>query len=219
MSSSGVRWQPRLTREVVLDRAVALADATGLDSVTVRGLAAILGVTPMALYWHFRTKGDLLAGLGDRVLDAVHLPPRTQDWQADLRAALLALAAAMRPHPRLVGLVPDRLLCHPVGRALSETTLSCLAAAGLGAQPAAYLARYALRVVLAAVTPERIGLCGGEAEEHDVATQRLRAALTALPPEEYPALVAHAEALAWCYPSEACVELAVDVFVGGVGRA
>ena len=51
----------------MVQRGLALADAEGLDAVTVRRLAAELGVTPMALYWHFRSKDDLLAGLADSV--------------------------------------------------------------------------------------------------------------------------------------------------------
>src|SRR3978361_2253941 len=77
--------RPSLTREGVADRALALADADGLEAVTIRRLATELGVTPMALYWHFRTKEDLLEGLGDRVLDAVEVPEASGDWAADIR--------------------------------------------------------------------------------------------------------------------------------------
>ena len=51
----------------MVDRALALADAHGLEALTIRRLAQDLGVTPMALYWHFRSKEELLAALGDRV--------------------------------------------------------------------------------------------------------------------------------------------------------
>ena len=53
----------RLTKQAVVQRALALADADGLDALTIRRLATELGVTPMALYWHFRNKEELLAGL------------------------------------------------------------------------------------------------------------------------------------------------------------
>src|SRR5690349_18471231 len=46
----------RLSRETVTERALALADAEGIDAVTIRRLATDLGVTPMALYWHFQDK-------------------------------------------------------------------------------------------------------------------------------------------------------------------
>src|SRR5215467_7003154 len=48
----------RLSRSAVVDRALALADREGLDALTIRRLATELGVTPMALYWHFRSKEE-----------------------------------------------------------------------------------------------------------------------------------------------------------------
>src|SRR5512135_623562 len=57
----------RLSKQAVVQRALALADAEGLDALTIRRLATELGVTPMALYWHFRNKEELLAGLADQV--------------------------------------------------------------------------------------------------------------------------------------------------------
>ena len=50
----------RLTRAVVVDRALQLADADGLEALTIRKLATDLGVTPMALYWHFRARTSCL---------------------------------------------------------------------------------------------------------------------------------------------------------------
>ena len=47
--------------------AMQLADADGLEALTIRKLATDLGVTPMALYWHFRSKEELLGGLVERV--------------------------------------------------------------------------------------------------------------------------------------------------------
>ena len=51
----------------MVDRALALGDAEGLEAVTIRRMRHELGVTPMALYWHFRNKEELLAGLADQI--------------------------------------------------------------------------------------------------------------------------------------------------------
>src|SRR5215204_12226 len=72
-----------LTRERLVQQALAVADAEGIDAVTIRRLATELGVTPMALYWHFKTKDDLLAGAADRVLEDVAVPPPGEDWAED----------------------------------------------------------------------------------------------------------------------------------------
>ena len=53
----------RLSRAAVAERALALADSVGPEALTIRKLATDLGVTPMALYWHFRSKDELLVGV------------------------------------------------------------------------------------------------------------------------------------------------------------
>src|SRR5690242_12718286 len=57
----------RLSKRAVTDRALKLADAGGLDALTIRKLAQDLGVTPMALYWHFRSKDELLLGMAEQI--------------------------------------------------------------------------------------------------------------------------------------------------------
>src|SRR6201982_1385077 len=59
--------RPRLSKRTVTENALKLADADGLDALTIRKLAQHLGVTPMALYWHFRSKEDLLEGVAEQV--------------------------------------------------------------------------------------------------------------------------------------------------------
>ena len=67
----------RLTRAVVVDRALQLADADGLEALTIRKLATDLGVTPMALYWHFRSKDELLDGLTERLWGEMGTPAKS----------------------------------------------------------------------------------------------------------------------------------------------
>ncbi len=66
-TKTGEAERTKLSRAAVVDRALELADTDGLDALTIRRLATELGVTPMALYWHFRSKEELIAGLADRV--------------------------------------------------------------------------------------------------------------------------------------------------------
>ena len=208
--------RPQLSREVVADRAVALADAEGLEAVTIRRLATELGVTPMALYWHFRTKEDLLAGLGDRVLDAVELPERTGVWDVDLRAGLVALLTAMRPHPELADLVAAQVMLNPKGLILTELALATLSEAGLAPEPTAWFAMQALRTVLALVTGDPSTddeLPDAERESHQ--RQKL-ARIATLSPAQFPALTAHAEAMAYCTDVDMFFELGLDHYIEGV---
>ena len=66
----------RLSKRAVVDRALKLADADGLDTLTIRKLAQDLGVTPMALYWHFRSKDDLLEGMAEQVWSEIDVTRR-----------------------------------------------------------------------------------------------------------------------------------------------
>jgi AcrR family transcriptional regulator len=208
--------RPSLSRELVADRALEIADAEGIEAVTIRRLATELGVTPMALYWHFRTKEDLLAGLADRVLDAIELPQRSADWSADIRAALASLVTAMRPHPQVALLVPDRMMVHPSGLALTETALSTLSEAGFAPEEASYLAMHAMQAAIAMVTGDQVDDSGMPAEERDAHMRAKRAALASLDPARYPAVVAHATAMTSCSDIEALFGLGIDLYVAGV---
>ncbi len=208
--------RPQLSREVVADRAIALADAEGLDAVTIRRLATELGVTPMALYWHFRTKEELLAGLGDRVLDTVELPERTGTWDVDLRAGLVALLTAMRPHPELADLVAQQVMLNPRGLVLTELALATLSQAGLAPEPTAWFAMQALRTILALVTGDPVVDDELPVAERETHQRQKMARIGSLSPTEFPALTAHAEAMAYCSDVDMFFELGIDHYIAGV---
>jgi AcrR family transcriptional regulator len=84
--------RPRLTKAAVVERALTLVDKTGLDALTMRKLATELGVTPMALYWHFRGKDELLQGLGERLWSEIDLTvDRADPWTEQIRRLLESL--------------------------------------------------------------------------------------------------------------------------------
>jgi len=205
-----------LSRELVADRALEIADAEGLEAVTIRRLATDLGVTPMALYWHFRTKEDLLAGLADRVLDAVEIPARTDGWADDIRAALVALVTAMRPHPQAAHLVAERMMAHPKGLDLTELALTILGDAGFEPQAASLLAMQALRAAVTMVTGDQVDDSGTSVEDREAHLRAKQAYLASLPPDKYPALIRHAAAMTRCDDVDSFFELGVDLYVAGV---
>ena len=69
-----------LTRDRVLRAAIALADETGLEAVTMRRLGQELGVEAMSLYNHVANKDDLLDGIVDLVLGDIEIPPSGTPW-------------------------------------------------------------------------------------------------------------------------------------------
>jgi AcrR family transcriptional regulator len=91
----------RLTREEIAQAALALADAEGLDAVSMRRVAAMLGAGTMSLYHYVRTKAELIELMGDAMMAEVLLAPGElpTDWRAALRAIAIRTVATFRAHP------------------------------------------------------------------------------------------------------------------------
>ncbi|GAA1644118.1 hypothetical protein GCM10009733_046510 [Nonomuraea maheshkhaliensis] len=99
--------RPGLTKQVLIDTALRLLDEVGLEGLTVRRLAAELGVQSPALYWHIRTKQELLDGMADAICRAPGMgPPRDdeswQDWLLRRARAYRATLLARRDGARVV---------------------------------------------------------------------------------------------------------------------
>jgi TetR/AcrR family tetracycline transcriptional repressor len=92
--------RPALTRAALIDAALRLLDDGGLDGLSVRRVADALGVRSPALYWHIRTKQDLLDGIADRIVRAAGTgPPREgETWQDWLVRRATAYRSAMLAH-------------------------------------------------------------------------------------------------------------------------
>ncbi len=119
-------------RDEILDAALALADEQGLDAVSMRAVAARVGVTPMALYPHIGSKEALLDGLVDRLL-AQLLPAVDQD--AGPTGRLMALARAVRGlagrHPNAIRLLLSRPAVTPDAVRLVDVLYRALLDAGV----------------------------------------------------------------------------------------
>ena len=87
-----------LTRERILETAVALADEGGFDSISMRRLAQQLDVVPMALYKHVADKGELLDGMIDVVVAEIDPPLEDVDWKIAMRARILSARRALLRH-------------------------------------------------------------------------------------------------------------------------
>ncbi|MET8763977.1 TetR/AcrR family transcriptional regulator C-terminal domain-containing protein [Lentzea sp. NPDC004782] len=97
-----------MNRETVIAAALDLLDEVGLDAVSTRRLAKRLGVEQPSLYWHFRTKNDLLAAMAEAAMEphaAQALPEVGDDWREwfaentrSFRRTLLARRDGARLH-------------------------------------------------------------------------------------------------------------------------
>ncbi|WP_345750030.1 TetR family transcriptional regulator [Microbacterium rhizophilus] len=88
----------RHTRDGIVDTALRLLEETGLPDLSMRRLAAALGVQPSALYWHFENKQSLLAAVADRIVAAAPAVPATSDGHARVTAVAFAVRDALLAH-------------------------------------------------------------------------------------------------------------------------
>ena len=88
-----------LSRDRVLRTAVELADASGVEALTMRRLGDELGFEAMSLYRHVASKSDLLDGMLDFVLEEWELPDGRADWRKAIRASASSVHDALRRHP------------------------------------------------------------------------------------------------------------------------
>ncbi|MEJ3651800.1 GntR family transcriptional regulator [Actinomycetes bacterium KLBMP 9759] len=88
--------------EQIVAAAVAIADAEGVAALSMRRVAAAIGVATMSLYRHVADKDDLVVRMTDAVLHEIELPAEPPEgWRRRVELAALAMWAAMRRHPWL----------------------------------------------------------------------------------------------------------------------
>jgi len=205
-----------LSRDAVIERALALADAEGLDAVTIRRLGQEFGVTPMALYWHVKNKEELLDAMGDRIFAAVELDyASTALWDEQLRAVVRALVQAMRAHPTCVELAYRRIFGSAEGQRLAEHTLGLLRRAGFTVRQTADIASHALQTAVMLVSAEPGAEPGFNEDERNENLAVKRAGLMALPADVFPYIREAADELLHCDDMADYYEFGIDMFVAG----
>ncbi len=120
-----------LSRDRIVEAALALLDAEGFEAVTMPSLAKRLGVGTMSLYRHVADKDDLINAVAERVLTGVAVPDGDPaDWEGRVVGYLRALRDAALAHPALSRILAERgLTVGPVFRQL-EAVHAVLRAAG-----------------------------------------------------------------------------------------
>jgi AcrR family transcriptional regulator len=88
-----------LTRDRVLDEAIALADEGGIAALTMRRLAQRLGVEAMSLYHYVSGKDQLVEGMTDKVVSEMTVAHPSGDWKAELRRSAISAKDVLSRHP------------------------------------------------------------------------------------------------------------------------
>ncbi|MFG1673380.1 TetR/AcrR family transcriptional regulator C-terminal domain-containing protein [Micromonospora sp. NPDC049282] len=142
-----------LTRENIVDAAVILLDRHGVDGLTMRRLAERLDVTATALYWHVRTKDDVLDLAVDRIFGDVPIPAGSDDWEENIRVLARGWRAAMLDHSWAPGLV-GRPMLGPNVLARTEFLQAALVRGGCHGRRLAVVTRMVANFVIGASLTE-----------------------------------------------------------------
>jgi AcrR family transcriptional regulator len=118
--------------------AIAVADAGGLGSLTMRSLAEELGVKPMSLYHHVANKEEILDGIIDVVFSEIELPADDPDWRSAMRRRAMSARSVLGRHPWATPLMESRMNPGPATLRHHDTVIGVLRRAGFSVGMAAH---------------------------------------------------------------------------------
>jgi AcrR family transcriptional regulator len=173
-----------LSRDRVLRAAVELADAQGLEALSMRRLARELGVEAMSLYNHVANKDDLLDGIVDVAVAEISVPEPGEPWKAAMRRRAISTREMLVRHPWAAGLIESRLTPSPVRMRYPDAVLGCLREAGFSVLMAVHVFNTLDSYIYGFALQERSMPFGSLADAPTEANELVRA----IPADAYPYL-------------------------------
>src|SRR5438477_4908744 len=206
-----------LSRDQVLQAAVALADEGGVGALSMRKLGQVLGVEAMSLYNHVAGKGDLLDGMIDVVFSEIGLPAAGGGWKSAMRERAITVRAVLGRHRWAIGLMESRSSPGPATLRHHDAVLGCLRGAGFSVELTAH-AYSLLDSYIYGFALQEASLPFDSAEEAPEAAQEIAGQL---PADAYPHLtefaVAHVLQPGYRYGDE--FEIGLDLILDALDRA
>jgi AcrR family transcriptional regulator len=210
-----------LTRRRIVEAALRVIDADGLDALSMRRLGLELGSGATSLYWHVANKDQLLDLVLDEILGEVGRELRGGgDWREQLADAARAMRRVLMRHPNTAVLLGERPTIGPNALDAVEEALARLAGAGfdlrLAMMAVTTVVNFAAGWAVFECRQPRGSLAEGRTPEE--LGEVLGAMLRALPPERYPSIVASAAEIVGVGPS-AQFEFALGALLDGIALA
>lgn len=116
-----------LTREAIVATAMELADVEGIEAVSIRRVAGVLGARPMSLYSHIGRKQDLIDLMVNEAVGACLVPgDLPSDWREALRLIAYHLRDGSRRHPWMLAVAATRATLGPNALRNIEQSLAAL---------------------------------------------------------------------------------------------
>ncbi len=202
--------RPRsLTRSAIADAALAVIDGDGLDALSIRSVAARLGVGAMTLYRYVEGRDDIEALVVEAVIGTLDLRlPTDVDWRQSVRTLMSRAWRAMRSRPSIVPLLLTRRQSSAASVGWGEAMLAALTAGGFEGKDRVIAFRTLLSYLIGAVQVEYFGPLSGRGTK----------VLAGLPADEYPNLSATARAAA-AVPPDVEFTSGLEVVLDGLEAA
>ncbi|MEU0565274.1 TetR family transcriptional regulator [Nonomuraea sp. NPDC005983] len=181
----------KLTAQAIVEQALEIGDTEGLDAVTIRRLATDLGVTPMALYWHFKNKEQLLVGMADHLIsDFAPEPADDRSWQCRLRDLAEGLIRVLRRYPCAKNVLAQvDQAAVPSFLVVWDLALGLAREAGFSIEESCLISKYLLQSAIA-IADAPVHFASGRTPEEVAELVRVkRLGLESLPADRYPNLV------------------------------
>ena len=212
------RVRPRvpLTRELVLQTALWIADQGGLESLSMRKLGQELGVEAMAIYYYFANKDELLDGIVDLVWAEIEVPVAGDDWRSAMRQRAISVHDVLARHRWAIGLMESRRNPGPANLRHHDAVIGNLRAAGFEMA----LVAHAYSLLDGYIYGYALTKMNLPFDATDDITEMAQSMLEPFPEGEYPNMVAfiteHAMQPGYDFANE--FEWGLDVVLDGVER-
>jgi AcrR family transcriptional regulator len=186
---AAVKRRERLSRERVLEAAIELADAGGIEALSMRRLAQELGVEAMSLYHHVGSKDELLSAMTDLVVGDFEQPTPGGDWRASLRRSALSAYRTLLGHPWAAPLILAGTTVSPARLRHMDAILGTLRAAGFSAE----MTDHAYHALESHIMGFTLWIVGMDLPADEELRSLASSFLETLPRDELPHLAEHVE--------------------------
>jgi AcrR family transcriptional regulator len=205
------RKRGELSREQILEAALAFIDRHGIEELSMRRLAAELGAGTMTIYGYFRDKDELLDAVVDAISRQAPLPELSGTWREQVRQLVVRWNGNLNRHPGIVRLRLERPILSPGALRITETGMRILEDAGFDTDEAAQAFRTIFLYNFGSAVfnpPERVA----------EAQQAVRMAAAVLPRERYPHVVGAVEEMVEAMDPSTQFERGLDLILDGLER-
>jgi AcrR family transcriptional regulator len=207
-----------LSEDAVVDAALAILQADGLEAVTMRRVAAALDTGAASLYVYVTGREGLLQAMLDRVTATVELEaPDPSRWRAQLHSLLQRMHQALAAHPGIAALTLEDPPTTEVVLRLTENLLGILLAGGIDPQDAAWACDIFVLLVTAVASEDDVRRARGRGGDDHLREQadQIHKTFASLPPDRFPLISAHAAELVAGSHDER-FHFAIDVVIDGI---